>query len=312
MKKIILASLLSVLFLPLIASASLNTNLYYGLQQNINVKQLQQFLISKGFLTGNATGNFFSLTAKAVKTYQGSVGISATGYVGALTRKAINSELAIGNGNDSQVSTSQTNQSSGTNNSGALSQLQAKIKALQQQIVQNNTPIPSTVSTPMPTVSPNASPTDYSTYTPVSFELYSSNVGAYLGKSISTIGMVNSFLPQGGSGGNTNFIEIINPFDPSQPKIMLEVDDSSTYTAAVNSLQDKSSPIYQFIQVYGTGVPSTPFTMTSLLGSSKVLVPTISVTRIDKCLHGSMNTTVLTGSSLSDSFQCTAWVTVAP
>ena len=62
MKKIILVSLCSLLFVPLVANAALNTNLYYGMQQNSNVTQLQGFLIDKGFLTGTATGNFFSLT----------------------------------------------------------------------------------------------------------------------------------------------------------------------------------------------------------------------------------------------------------
>lgn len=93
MKKIILFSISSLLFIPLFASASINTNLYYGLGENSDVKQLQEFLIDKGFLTGNATGNFYSLTLKAVKAYQASAGISPTGYVGSITRGAINSEL---------------------------------------------------------------------------------------------------------------------------------------------------------------------------------------------------------------------------
>jgi len=94
MKKLILFSLLSLLFIPLIANASLDTNLYYGLQKNSDVKQLQEFLIGKGFLTGSATGNFFPLTLKAVKAYQASININQTGYVGAFTRTAINKELA--------------------------------------------------------------------------------------------------------------------------------------------------------------------------------------------------------------------------
>lgn len=91
MKKIIIA--LALLFVPLIASASIDMNLYYGIHNKPEVQELQEFLIDKGFLTGQATGNFYSLTLKAVKTYQESVGIPKTGYVGTLTRKSINDTL---------------------------------------------------------------------------------------------------------------------------------------------------------------------------------------------------------------------------
>jgi len=167
--------------------------------------------------------------------------------------------------------------------------------------------MPNTIS-----ATPVATQTDYSTYTSVPFELYYSDTGAYLNKPISMIGMVNAFMPKGGSGGNTNFIEIINSADPSQPQIMLEVDDTSTYTAAVTSLQNKSSPILQFVQAYGMASQSQSMTATSLLGNTTVMVPVIKVTRVDKCLHGSMGTTILMGLSLSDVFQCTDWMTIAP
>ena len=103
MKKFIIVSLLSLLFAPFVANASLNTNLYYGLQQNSDVTQLQNFLHDKGFLTANATGNFFSLTLRAVRAYQTSAGINPTGYVGTLTKKAINDALTVAT-NDSATS----------------------------------------------------------------------------------------------------------------------------------------------------------------------------------------------------------------
>jgi len=93
MKKLILAFLV-LLFIPLVAGASIDTNLYYGLRNNSDVRELQELLIDKGFLTGSATGNFLSLTLKAVKQYQASEGIIQTGYVGTLTRTAINNDLA--------------------------------------------------------------------------------------------------------------------------------------------------------------------------------------------------------------------------
>ncbi len=167
------------------------------------------------------------------------------------------------------------------------------------------TMIPSPVAiTPTPTVS------SYSSYAPVSIAQYVANPPDYLGKQVVITGMVNALMPRTGNSGSTNYIQIINPFDPAQPKVQLEIDDNSTYSAAANSFQDKSSPILQFMQTYGTAVSSQAFTMTTLFGSQTVMLPVVNVTRIDKCLHGSMNTTILTGSSFSDNFTCTAWTTI--
>lgn len=93
MKKIIALSL-ALLVLPVIAFASIDTNLYYGVKNQSQVRELQEFLIDKGLLTGEATGNFYSLTLKAVKKYQEAQGLPQTGYVGTMTRGAINQELA--------------------------------------------------------------------------------------------------------------------------------------------------------------------------------------------------------------------------
>jgi len=92
MKKIIL--FLVLLFTPFLAYGTIDTDLYYGLVANSEVRELQQYLIGKGFLTGNATGNFYSLTYSAVKSYQASKSIRSTGYVGPLTREVINADLA--------------------------------------------------------------------------------------------------------------------------------------------------------------------------------------------------------------------------
>lgn len=56
---------------------------------NYEVTALQDFLISKEFLTGQTTGYFGRLTVNAVKAYQKSVGVSPTGNVGSLTRAVI-------------------------------------------------------------------------------------------------------------------------------------------------------------------------------------------------------------------------------
>ena len=65
MKKVIL---ISFLFVPIFASASIDINLKYG-ATGPEVVELQEFLIDKGFLVYNATGNFFSLTNSAVVQY---------------------------------------------------------------------------------------------------------------------------------------------------------------------------------------------------------------------------------------------------
>jgi len=45
-------------------------NLYYGLQNNSQVTQLQEFLTSQGLYSGPITGNFYSLTLNAVRAFQ--------------------------------------------------------------------------------------------------------------------------------------------------------------------------------------------------------------------------------------------------
>ena len=59
-----------------------------------DVTSLQQILIDGGFLTGTtATGYFGAMTKKAVQNYQKANGISATGTVGPLTRSKLNAPV---------------------------------------------------------------------------------------------------------------------------------------------------------------------------------------------------------------------------
>lgn len=103
MKKIIL--FLAFLLVPCVASASIDQNLYYGMN-NSKVAELQQFLISKGLLTSKATGRFLLMTFNAVKQYQVSKNIRNTGYVGPQTRQAINADLTGGASQTTSTSTS--------------------------------------------------------------------------------------------------------------------------------------------------------------------------------------------------------------
>lgn len=97
MKKI--ALFIGVLFvLPLIVSAQtvgFTSNLSYG-STGSEVSQLQEFLITQGVLASQYdTGNFYSLTLQAVKTFQTKEGIvPVSGFVGPITRGVINTILA--------------------------------------------------------------------------------------------------------------------------------------------------------------------------------------------------------------------------
>lgn len=74
-------------------SFNFQNNLAYNSTGN-DVVELQKFLISKGYLKISApTGWFGPLTTAAVKEYQASKGIIQTGYVGPLTREALNNEM---------------------------------------------------------------------------------------------------------------------------------------------------------------------------------------------------------------------------
>ena len=74
------------------AFGAITADLGYG-SRGDSVTELQQFLVEKGFLNVEATGNFFNLTKTAVISYQSSKGLPATGFVGPLTRAEIAIDL---------------------------------------------------------------------------------------------------------------------------------------------------------------------------------------------------------------------------
>jgi hypothetical protein len=129
MKKFIILTLL-LLSAPFLVSASLDTNLYYGMKNNSDVMQLQRFLINKGLLSGNITGDFTVPTLVAVKAYQASMGITINGSVGPVTRKAINDELAT---NPQGIAMSQNQKDA------AADMIKSQIKILQQQLAELQT-----------------------------------------------------------------------------------------------------------------------------------------------------------------------------
>lgn len=73
--------------------ADFDTSLKYG-SRGAKVSEVQEFLIDQGFMTGEPTGNFYSITLRAVKTFQTVNGISpVSGFWGPLTRAAAQSIL---------------------------------------------------------------------------------------------------------------------------------------------------------------------------------------------------------------------------
>ena len=144
MKKII-ATIIGLAILPSMAFASIDSNLKYGMSGQ-QVSELQEFLVSKGFLQVQPTGNFYSLTLGAVKAFQTANGIPSTGYVGTLTRAEINNELTV----DVASSTQAEIQEVGTTTPIVVNQ---PITPISTPIVTDTTPAP------LPTIQNNTQPT---------------------------------------------------------------------------------------------------------------------------------------------------------
>ena len=124
-----------------------NRDLYFGLRQDSDVMKLQEFLVSEELYSGPITGNFFSLTLKAVKAFQFREGITpAAGYFGPKTRVRANELLntqvqasdqqaiAETEQNIPQSTTSQIKNNSISNIQSQLEELLKKVASLQEQI----------------------------------------------------------------------------------------------------------------------------------------------------------------------------------
>lgn len=91
MKKILLLTLL----IPTLTFADITKDLKFGMK-DAQVKELQQFLIDKGYIPkGSKTGYFGAKTLQGVQRYQKASKLPATGFVGRLTRVSISKENKI-------------------------------------------------------------------------------------------------------------------------------------------------------------------------------------------------------------------------
>lgn len=88
-------AVIMLLLAPYVSNAAFDSNLYYGLQNNNSVKEMQDFLTEQKVYDGPITGNFYSLTLKAVKDFQKKENISpVSGFFGPLTRTKANEILS--------------------------------------------------------------------------------------------------------------------------------------------------------------------------------------------------------------------------
>lgn len=93
-KKLIIVLLVGLFLAPLSAFAQFDRNLSYGMKGD-DVGQLQEFLTSENLYFGPITGNFYSLTLKAVKAFQSREGIKpVAGFFGVITRGRANDILS--------------------------------------------------------------------------------------------------------------------------------------------------------------------------------------------------------------------------
>ena len=90
-KLLVLLAFLGVFIAPQ-AFASFDKNLAYG-SKGASVKEMQEFLADQGIYSGPITGNFYSLTLKAVKAFQTKESIKPSGYWNLATRQRANDLL---------------------------------------------------------------------------------------------------------------------------------------------------------------------------------------------------------------------------
>jgi peptidoglycan hydrolase-like protein with peptidoglycan-binding domain len=94
MKQVYICTILTAVLLASVNTASasscvgLSTNLRIGMKSN-EVTLLQNYLNTEGYNIGQATGFFGQRTLAAVKLFQIDTGLINSGFVGALTRNAI-------------------------------------------------------------------------------------------------------------------------------------------------------------------------------------------------------------------------------
>ena len=135
-------------------SFQFNKDLYFGMNSDQGVTNLQQFLTDSGFYSGPITGNFFSLTREAVRKYQSANSITpVSGYFGPITRALANKVVTI-----TEIDSRSALEKQIAAMEKQLSDLQSLLTAVQSSEQVSVTPpvatsTPETITTPTPEVS---------------------------------------------------------------------------------------------------------------------------------------------------------------
>ncbi len=142
MKKYLILFFLFLVFPFFVSAQTFDRDLYFGIQKDSDVTKLQEFLTEQNLYSGPISGNFFSLTLQAVKSFQSQQEVSpASGYFGPKTRGKANQILTAEGVNSTGV----TDESGGTtpvvtippktaNDNDVVTSLTAQIQLLQQQL----------------------------------------------------------------------------------------------------------------------------------------------------------------------------------
>ena len=140
----IIITTLTLLNFSFVSAQEFTKNLYFGMQNDDQISQLQKFLNSQSLYNGPITGSFYSLTFNAVKAFQTKQEIfPATGYFGPLTRAVANG--LISNTNEvSAISTpnitiQQSNPATNNNNTGLAALSKQNALNVYNQILDNYT-----------------------------------------------------------------------------------------------------------------------------------------------------------------------------
>lgn len=130
--------LVALLLFPLSTFASLDKDLFYGMRNNEQVMELQEFLVAENLYSGPITGNFYSLTSEGVKKFQRRENFPATGYFGQLTRakanQILNSKIGMAESANVENGSGKKQEPASSGGTSDLKNLQKKIEELMSQI----------------------------------------------------------------------------------------------------------------------------------------------------------------------------------
>lgn len=149
MKKLLQSAALLLLLVPSLSFAAFDTNLKYG-ASGPAVTEMQEFLTDQGIYKGPITGNFYTLTLKAVKDFQARESITpVSGFWGMLSRAKAVAKLDLGLATqDEQAETGKiATPVNDTNNAkllATINELSTKLDQqtqATQQIIKNTAPI---------------------------------------------------------------------------------------------------------------------------------------------------------------------------